>query len=301
MTAETEANRQQLRALVRGAYDLQKLRMMMGARLYANVRSKLGLAPDEKEEDEEGEPKDAAKLLKLLKEHYRLLTEGIARSRTLPAMEAFKGDEIISTYAELVLVHNFLGLLSREQSMFRDMEKVLMTFPIYAEWMHSIVGVGPAMAGVMLSEIDIVKSTRVSNIWSYAGLDVAADGKGRSKRKEHLVRRAYTKADGTEAERDSITFNPFLKTKLVGVLSTSFLRSKSPYADIYQGYKHRQANHERQLDETTAWTKAHIHRAALRYMVKMFLLDLYLNWRKIEGLPVSASYHEDKLGHKHAA
>ena len=39
---------------------------------------------------------------------------------------------------------------------------------------------------------------------------------------------------------------------------------------------------------------------SIRYMVKMFLADLYKEWRKIEGLPVEPSYHEKKHGHVHS-
>ena len=128
----------------------------------------------------------------------------------------------------------------------------------------------------------------------YAGLDVACDGKGRSRKQEHLVNREYTTADGEIKERRGITFNPFLKTKLMGVLATSFLRvGENPYRTIYDNYKHRLQS--KWGDER----KGHIHNASLRYMVKIFLIDLYSNWRQIEGLPVSKTYQEAKLGHAH--
>jgi hypothetical protein len=40
---------------------------------------------------------------------------------------------------------------------------------------------------------------------------------------------------------------------------------------------------------------------AIRYTIKIFLQDLWLKWRELEGLPVSAPYHEAILGHKHGA
>lgn len=49
------------------------------------------------------------------------------------------------------------------------------------------------------------------------------------------------------------------------------------------------------------WGKsdAHRHLAAMRVMVKAFLVDLYTEWRKLEGLPVVAPYAEAKLGIVH--
>ena len=45
-------------------------------------------------------------------------------------------------------------------------------------------------------------------------------------------------------------------------------------------------------------TKAHINMAAQRYMMKMFLQDLYGVWRKLEGLPVREPYQKEYLGHE---
>ena len=80
------------------------------------------------------------------------------------------------------------------------------------------------------------------------------------------------------------------------MLGPCFIKSNSePYRQIYDNYKHR-------LENIPAWavrTKGHRHNASIRYMVKRFLADLYVAWRKLEGLPVAPDYHEAKLGHKH--
>jgi hypothetical protein len=34
-------------------------------------------------------------------------------------------------------------------------------------------------------------------------------------------------------------------------------------------------------------------------MIKMFLIDLHIKWRELEGLEVYPSYAEGKLGYKH--
>jgi hypothetical protein len=106
----------------------------------------------------------------------------------------------------------------------------------------------------------------------------------------------YQAKDGTEKERLSITFNPFLKTKLIGVLGTSFLRSGSQYAQVYYDYKNRLENHPKYKDVS----KAHRHNMAIRYMIKMFLKDMWVFWRKAEGLEVTPSYAEAKLGIVHS-
>ena len=46
-------------------------------------------------------------------------------------------------------------------------------------------------------------------------------------------------------------------------------------------------------------SKAHRHNAAMRVMVKAFLLELYKQWRPLEGLPVVPPYAEAVLGRTH--
>jgi hypothetical protein len=99
--------------------------------------------------------------------------------------------------------------------------------------------------------------------------------------------------DPTPNEKSSITFQPFLKTKMIGVLGPSFLRAKNEhYRKIYDDYKNRLLNREDLSDETAG----HINNMAIRFMVKMFLADLWVVWRQLEGLPVTEPYAVAKLG-----
>ena len=124
------------------------------------------------------------------------------------------------------------------------------------------------------------------------GLDVGPDGKGRSRKAEHLIDREYTDKEGNQSTRKSITYNPFAKTKLMGVLAGSFLRCGSPYAQVYKDYKARLENHPSHKDKTAN----HRHQMAMRYMCKRFLVDLYMAWRPLEGLEVTEEYAVRKLG-----
>jgi hypothetical protein len=215
-----------LKLMVRGAYDLQKLRIQSGLRLCGNFRAKLKVDGAEEKEPEDGElSEDAKKMIDLLKESYGRLTDGVARNRTLPTEKGFRGGELISEYSELTLVDQYIQLERQEAQHFRQMTKVLQHIPIYTELLAQERGVGPAMAGVLVTYLDPHKARYVSSFWRYAGLDVGPDGRGRSPRGEHLVEREYVDRDGEVKTRQGVTYNPFLKTKLAGVLASSFLRS----------------------------------------------------------------------------
>jgi hypothetical protein len=281
-----------IRVMVRGAYDIQKLRIQMGNRIVANWKAKLGQAPSATEETLDEAEKN---LLDNLRESYKKLADGVA---TLPRQSTFKGDELISTYTELVLIDQYIGLEKQEATQFSRLGNVLKDFPIYNEFLVNVYGIGPAMAGVILSEINIHAAEYPSSLWKYAGLDVAGDGQGRSRRKEHLVESTYIDADGVEQKKNGISFNPFLKTKLVGVLGSSFIKqsaAKCQYRKIYDDYKHRLENSPAHADKS----KGHRHNMAVRYAVKRFLADLYVAWRTLEGLPVANEYSVDKLGIVH--
>jgi hypothetical protein len=281
-----------LKTIVRGAYDIQKNRIQTGNRIVGNFKAKLGQAPSEKEDtiDKEGQ-----QVLLNLRRSHKLLTEGVA---SFPRQATFKGDEVISDYTELCLVDNYLELEAQEKAHFRRLGNILKGYPIYNEFLEGVTGVGPAMAGVMLSEIDITKAEYPSSLHKYAGLDVASDGQGRSRRKEHLEDSEYTDKDGEVKTKKGITFNPFLKTKLVGVLGSSFIKQspdKCVYRKIYDDYKHRLEH----MDAHKEKSKGHRHNMSVRYMVKIFLVDLYNAWRRLEGLPVAPTYSEAKLGKVH--
>lgn len=371
VTTASGGKRENLRTIVRGAYDIQKLRIQMGNRIVGNFKAKLGQEPGEKEGTIDSEGKQ---ILRTIRAAHKKITDGV---KTFPRQSSFVGDEVISDYTELCLVAQYVDLETHEAQHFRRLGTILKGYPVFSEFLHGVKGVGPAMAGVIISEIDIHKARYPSSLWAYAGLDVVAGWKlddvqyvsgnrqeaeawladdkvpetaplhgdidpkhvtfsaegpslaklfvtnrfsvlgrykwdckgGRSRRREHLREVEYTDRDGKPAKRVGITFNPFLKTKLVGVLASSFLRcGDSPYAEIYGGYKHRMESHARygvqndglkDDDGKLITSKGRRHNQAMRYMIKRFLVDLYKAWRPLEGLDVAPEYSEAKLGRRH--
>lgn len=277
-----------IRVITRGAYDVQKLRIQIGNRIVGNFKAKLGQSAGKTEAELEKEEKEILEKLRL---HYKKITDGV---KTFPRHSSFKGDEVISDYTELCLLAQYVDLEQQEAQHFRRLGAVLQDYPIYVEFLEGVKGCGIAMSAVIISEIDIHCSKYASSIWKYAGYDVAADGKGRSRRKEHQIDVEYIGKDGKPATKKSITFNPFLKTKLF-ILAGCLLKASGPYKEYYDGYKNRLEQHPAHQGKS----KGHRHSMAMRYMIKRFLADLYRKWREIEGLEVHNEYAEGKLGMRH--
>lgn len=278
----------EIRAVVRGAYDIQDLRMRTGLRLVSTFKAKLGQAPSEKEDEMTPEGQE---ILRNIRDNYRTVTQGLMNKRI--AKSSFVGEGLIDSFSEYILVSNYMTLEEAEEKAFKHLSTLLKDVPIYKHFLKDVRGIGPAMAGVIISEIDISRAKYASSLTRLAGIDVAEDGKGRSRKAEHLVDVEYTKANGEKATKKSITFNPFLKTKLVGVLGTSFIRcGEGKYRTLYVNYKNRLDNHVHHREKS----KMHKHRMAVRYMLRIFLQDLYAAWRPLEGLEVFPPYQVAKLG-----
>ncbi len=390
-------------SMVRGIYDLQKMRIQSGNRVAINFKDKLKQTVDMSTMDPEKKDKYLNGILKRLLKDYSRITDAIVNeeyeaeeengdveykmARTLIKKKEFKPEGLIDDYNELTLVDQYVRILGVEEESFKQLGGVLMNFPIYTEFLSKIDGVGPKISGVLISEINIYKATYVSSIWKYAGLDVISigvytDDKGKeikiphreyeelltaresfdspiiykgyvvkemhvtaSKKNEALVEQTYINKDKEQDVRLSITFNPFLKSKLIGVLGPSFLKSTKTYIDgeltgtpkrlelavkegykakthgkgaeaivnflkenghqihvertkygnAYYNYRNRLNNHPDHKDKSDL----HKHNMAIRYAVKRFLVDLYIAWRNLEGLPVTDEYAVRKLGLNH--
>jgi hypothetical protein len=215
-------------------------------------------------------------------------------------------------------------LASAEKNALRDIEDHLLTIPFYVErilpdrkgkWR----GFGPTMMGVILSSFDIVREDTVSKMWAYAGLRpmpcsrcktcnvvcLPAEGAGFKHPKPAGVKCLYLGAvvdsdqvyESAKSQRpiagEKLPYNAWLRTKLCGVLGPVLMKLDSPFRKFYDDYKTRK--------QAAGWgvSDGHRHNAAIRYLVKMVLLELHKEWRTFEGLPLRPSYQEEYLGHTH--
>lgn len=156
------------------------------------------------------------------------------------------------------------------------------------EWVTNIHGLkSGAQAAKLLALIDdISKFDTISKLWRYAGWAVM-DGKAeRNKR-------------GEKAH-----YNNILKATCY-IIADLFIKHQTPlYVDIYYAEKLRL----RELypepipaAEGKLWkedyTDSHVHRMAMRKMIKIFLSHLWVMWRQAENLPISDPYSAAILGH----
>lgn len=217
--------------------------------------------------------------------------------------------------------------------------------PEWEGFFRNVHGCGTGMAGVMIGEFRAERARHVGSYWAYAGLDVvmfaecpkckeqvrvgditAEDmgkpcaltcecgesfetaqlvGQGRGRRASHLIDVAYKDKNGKDAVRKGITFNPFVKTKMLGVLGPSLIKAQGHYAQVYYDHKARMEAHSiygihndgKEIPNRGWVSKGRRHNQAVRYMLKWFLADAWKAMREIRGLPTDdALYPVAKLG-----
>ena len=156
-------------------------------------------------------------------------------------------------------------------------------------------------SGVFLTKHYLEKEIEGEYVQIFEDIETGEEYVGDVVRCEHGRRKGdtemykYINKEGKEDYKRGITYNPVLKTKLIGVLGSVLLRIKSPkYSQIYYDYKDRLCNNP-YYDNIRPAAK---HAMATRYMIKQFLRDLWVTWRQLEGLPVDEPYEVAKLGHK---
>jgi len=174
-----------------------------------------------------------------------------------------------------------INILQAWNTRFEDLERevdsnirdVSEDYPII-ERLTKIKGVGKILAARLISSIDIEKDDTVSSLWRYCGFGTKDGVSERMKKGEKLH------------------YNKNLKP-VCYLIGTSFLKCKSPYASIYYEAK------EYYAENRPEWTKLHIHYAAMRKMIKVFLSHVYKVWREMEGLPAYLPYIIGKGNHTH--
>lgn len=209
-----------------------------------------------------------------------------------------------------------------ERQILQDITQLLMRIPFYVNTLSNredYRGLGPTMAAVILSEFDVTLAKYPSQFWSFAGLAptdckrckdchqivVSVEGKWKHPKnikgakcdkalEEVELRQLYDSSKTMKPTKgQKLPYNSFLRTKLIGVLGPNLIKCNSPWRRLY--------DEKKLYYQSKGWgiSDGHRHNAAMRFMIKMLLLDIWTKWRTAEGLPLAKSYHEGKLGHVH--
>lgn len=231
-------------------------------------------------------PKKRAALWQLYLLHDELERQRIRHTNRISSVENGKSnfsDTVEKTFLEDISLDQVEKAYKKAMI---DMGKALC--PGIWEWVTSIKGLGSGkMAAQLLAMIDdIERFDNISKLWRFAG-EAVFDGKAERGMKG-----------------DKMHYNKRLKS-LCYLIGDSFIKQQTPvYVDVYYEAKRKlREQHPEAIKapEDSPWKKiytdSHIDRMARRKMIKVFLSHLWVQWRTIEGLPVTEPYAQAILRH----
>lgn len=164
-------------------------------------------------------------------------------------------------------------------------ETLAKTLPIWRAWGANVRGFGALGLGQIVGESgDLAGYATVSKLWKRLGLAVM-DGKRQGAAGEGATAETWI-AHGYNAQRRSIVWN----------IGQSLFKHQSQKVDDETGEALREAGIYRQIydarkiyETPRVASKGHAHNRATRYMEKMFVADLWSEWRRARGLSMPGS------------
>jgi len=194
-----------------------------------------------------------------------------------------------------------------EESLKLEIMQILQEEPIWKEFLSKWRGIGPCLAGGLIARLMVRYAQRAptneleekwilktkdkktlvperrgieafanpSKLFAFCGLDVR---NGKAPRR-------------VRGQRESVTWSPEMRV-LSWKIAEQFIKQGRYYRQVYLSA--RQIYDAREDLQKGKGAKGHRYNMAKRKMVKQFLTDLWVAWRKLEGLPTVNPYIVDK-------
>lgn len=189
-----------------------------------------------------------------------------------------------------------------ERKLLDQIKDELKGIPVW-QWLKTVKGIGPAMAGGIVGWIDdISKSPHVSSLWRYAGMHVE-DGKApRRKRGEKAPWSWRLKTHMWKVVKQLLMAQ---SPKMGGGFYDTWYRE-------YKAYEVEKCEHKglrivpsaslptkggKKYEPLDAISTGHVDNRAKRKLAKLILSHVWHVWREMEGLPINPPYSA-KLGHE---
>lgn len=179
-------------------------------------------------------------------------------------------------------------------------ERELRKLPIYQHFLSRVPGVGPIVAGYLCAYIDIHRAEKPSQLQRYCGVAVI-DGKFERRSGAPKFDAQGNRTDGTG------TFNQELRTRIFQMFSSMWRTSggcSSKYMDIWTNSKsadllRADAHGKVESCGKLVSVKGYSHSKGWHRAAQVFIYDLYLVWRALEGLPSWVTWYDWTRGYEH--
>ncbi len=228
-------------------------------------------------------------------------------------------------------------LKSAEDEIKKEMDYFTRAVPIHDYFLKHVKGIGPILSAGLISSlgtespnygVGIARFETISKLWAYAGQHTVKVSKEDGKKwfeskaaaiafhKKHVewyaekavkkinvddeVKKRLKHSCWGDIELETViakrkagqtaNWSPFLKT-LCWKIGESFVKAGGYYRDEYDHWREFYDNRDADLPKAQRFARAK------RKAIKLFLSDLWRNWREMEGLPTRNPYIIEKGGH----
>jgi len=184
-----------------------------------------------------------------------------------------------------------------ESSMLANLRKV----PIYEHFLQHVFGCGVVVSAYLVAKVDIHRSIKSSQLRRYCGLAV--------------INGALERPVAGQPLRCNRELRTRLYQMFAAMRRNAAERTKkhpraqqtSKLLKVWDDYKARMQHSERMLDgnkymrddKEQKGAKAFVDATGWHKAADVFIEDLYIVWRTLEGLEVWPSYYAAKLGYEH--
>ena len=292
---------------------VRKVRISIGNSITNNAFHVLGKAAYDKIKAELGEKS----YIDACYEDFNTINAArpISKTTGLPvAINArnFKPSALIPSFMFYNWILAYHQQVVAEAKLDRAIDDLVEANPIWIHYLKGIKGCGTKHAAYIIAKLDPTVCRHPSGFLRYLGLDVVYDAEadrmvGRNKM---VTRRMpYVNKKDEVSMNNSLGYNTKLKSR-IWLLANSMMKAKDPfyyqtYLDAAEYYKNRPDLKRRweAKERKEDWVKGDMtspHKMALRKMMNVFVVNLWLAERRIMGLPLNGgAYAEEKLGIRH--
>jgi len=318
----TDPKKATLKTLVKGYENIQKNRMQFGSQVLAMVKSLLNIPPYYTKVQIDKCLK-AITMSRMAKE-YKALIKTVVDGKTLTELPVPKQieylesrlagmkeeDRLFKTFGVLTMVKLYCDFHLLERKIADDMAEALKDFPMYWGCLQKIRGISTIGGAKTIAYFDIFRTNSPGSYIRRLGITVEADGKGTSSHKIHQVPTEYLDERGDVCYKWGLSYNPELRGwYLTNFVDNMRMQRNLDYVDELNrkkaqyrlDIKHARLEKDKvtpKRDSEGNWipNDLWIDRKGRRFMMKIFMCDLWLFNAAFEGLPIKKPYYDMVTG-----
>lgn len=218
----------------------------------------------------------------------------------------FNATKLIPNFMYFNWMLSYHRMVQSEDKIVKAIADEVSRNPIYTRYLSGIRGIGPGLAAYLIAYLDPRVCRHPSGFIRYLGLDVVKSEKtGKDIGRNKFITRPmpYLTKDGEVAVNNSRGYNAHIKSKVYMAFDCMIKHKDPKYYQMYLDFRDYYTN---RADLATIWNGkdkgeyTSPARMAQRKVMSRFVIDLWLNMRRILGLPLNGgTYEEAKLGIKH--